>query len=357
MTGRGIDQILQQASAPRLFEPYVRLATDYIEPAERVSGSIPRKVDPSYVWGDAREELDKAQPQVRIVNLETAITVSEDAWADKQIHYRMHPANISCLTAAKLDCCVLANNHVLDWDRRGLEETLGTVHRVGIQTAGAGQDAEQAAAAAILTLASGERVLVFGLAHASSGVPAEWAATRRRSGVNYLADLSNASVDALAAQIARFRRPRDLVVLSIHWSRNWGYAIDERERRFAHALIDHAGVHVLHGHSSHHVKAIEIYQQKPILYGCGDLLNDYEGIGGREGYHAELGLLYLPALSIPAGNLLRLVMVPTRIQRFCINRARQEETAWLRDRLARECEPRGAQVRLQADGTLALSWN
>jgi poly-gamma-glutamate capsule biosynthesis protein CapA/YwtB (metallophosphatase superfamily) len=357
MTGRGIDQILRRPSTPRLFEPYVSLATDYVELAERVSGSIPRAVDPSYIWGDALVELAKAQPEARIVNLETAITVSEDAWPDKRIHYRMHPANVTCLTAAGLDCCVLANNHVLDWGRRGLEETLGTLHGVGIQTAGAGRDAEQAAAPAILPLASGVRMLVFGLAHASSGVPAEWAAAHSRSGVNHLADLSNATVDAIAAQIARFRRPRDLIVLSMHWGGNWGYAIEEAERRFAHALIDHAGVHVLHGHSSHHVKAIEIYRQKLILYGCGDLLNDYEGIGGWESYHAELGLLYLPRLSIPAGNLLRLVMVPTCIQRFRINRARQEQAVWLCDRLARDCEPLGTQVLLQADGTLALSWN
>ena len=58
----------------------------------------------------------------------------------------------------------------------------------------------------------------------------------------------------------RGRRPAsgDLVVASIHWGGNWGYAIPARHRRFAHALIDAAGVDVVHGHSSHHPKAIEV---------------------------------------------------------------------------------------------------
>ena len=47
-----------------------------------------------------------------------------NAWPDKGINYCMHPANVDCLTAAHIDCCVLANNHVLDWGREGLEETL-----------------------------------------------------------------------------------------------------------------------------------------------------------------------------------------------------------------------------------------
>src|SRR4029453_6689562 len=115
MTGRGIDQILPHPSRPQLFEPYVRSAVEYVNLAERANGPIARPVDYAYVWGDALAELERVRPDARIVNLETAVTASDDAWSGKGIHYRMHPANVSCLTVAKLDCCCLANNHVLDW--------------------------------------------------------------------------------------------------------------------------------------------------------------------------------------------------------------------------------------------------
>ena len=38
------------------------------------------------------------------------------------------------------------------------------------------------------------------------------------------------------------------------------------------------GIDVVHGHSSHHPRPIEVYQRRLILYGCGDFIDDYEGI-------------------------------------------------------------------------------
>ena len=76
MTGRGIDQILPQPSAPHLHEPYVRSALEYVRLAERASGPIARPVDFAYVWGDALDEFERVRPDARVVNLETAVTTS-----------------------------------------------------------------------------------------------------------------------------------------------------------------------------------------------------------------------------------------------------------------------------------------
>jgi poly-gamma-glutamate synthesis protein (capsule biosynthesis protein) len=80
------------------------------------------------------------------------------------------------------------------------------------------------------------------------------------------------------------------------WGVNWGYGIPDQHKRFAHQLIDDAGVDIVHGHSSHHPKGIEVYKNKPIIYGCGDLLNDYEGIGRYAPFRADLALMYLPTI-------------------------------------------------------------
>jgi poly-gamma-glutamate synthesis protein (capsule biosynthesis protein) len=357
MTGRGIDQILPHPSGPDLYEPYVRSALEYVSLAERASGPIARPVDFGYIWGDALAELEHVRPDARIVNLETSVTASNDAWPQKGIHYRMHPANVDCLTAAKLDCCVLANNHVLDWGRSGLVDTLAILHGAGIHTAGAGADADEAAAPAIIDVRAGGRILVFAYGTETSGVPAEWAAQKRRPGVNLLDDLSSRGVDSIARQVAAHKRPGDIVVMSIHWGGNWGYEISPAERAFAHGLIDQAEVDVVHGHSSHHVKGIEVYHHKPILYGCGDLLDDYEGIGGYKAYRADLALMYFPSFDAASGNLLRLAMTPTRTHRFRINRATGDEVAWLRATLSREGTNLGTSAEAQADGTLLLRWS
>ena len=130
MTGRGIDQVLPVPCKPQLFEHWARSAVDYVELAERASGPIGRGQDAAYPWGHGLEVLREQRPAARMINLETAVTTSEDAQPGKGIHYRMNPANVACLTSAGIDCCVLANNHVLDWGRAGLEETLATLERI-----------------------------------------------------------------------------------------------------------------------------------------------------------------------------------------------------------------------------------
>ena len=356
MTGRGIDQILTHPSRPHLFESFVSSATTYVELAEKLGGPIPRETGFDYVWGEALNELKRAHPDVRIVNLETAVTTSEDAWPGKGIHYRMHPANVPCLTRAGLDCCVLANNHVLDWGYAGLSETLSVLHAAGIRTAGAGHDATEAAAPAVVALQDQVRVLVFAFAVASSGVPAEWTATDGQAGINWLADLSENTVERVARQVSRYRRDGDLCIASIHWGVNWGYRISRSEREFAHRLIDTVGLHLVHGHSSHHVKGIEVYQSKAILYGCGDLLNDYEGIGGYESFRGDLALMFFATLDA-SGALVRLDMTPTQTRRFQIHRAPSDTSAWLAQTLNRECAHLGTSVTQQTDGRLLLQWS
>ena len=147
MCGRGVDQLLPHPSHPRIFESFETSALSYVELAEQVHGSLPRRVGYEYVWGDALHEFRVEQPHARIVNLETSVTTSEDA-EDKGINYRMHPENVPVLSAAGIDCCVLANNHVLDWGRGGLIDTLEALGKSSIRVAGAGRTVGEAEAPA-----------------------------------------------------------------------------------------------------------------------------------------------------------------------------------------------------------------
>ena len=355
MLGRGIDQILPHPSDPTLHEAHVRNARRYVALAEWRNGEIPRPVSYPYVWGDALAELDRRRPDARIVNLETAITRSDRHWP-KGINYRMHPDNLPCLTAAGIDCCVLSNNHVLDWERDGLHETLATLRRARIATAGAGAFLVGAQGPAILPLGDTARILVFAAATGDSGVPAAWAANTKRSGVNRLPDLSASTVDRIAASVRRHRRNGDCVVFSVHWGGNWGYTIPPEQRDFAHALIEQAGVDVVHGHSSHHPKAIEVHRERLILYGCGDFINDYEGIEGHEEFRGELGLMYFPVLERGSGRLLKLTMTPTRLKQFRVNLAEEADRHWLHERLHRECRRFGSSVEMGTDGRFSLRW-
>jgi poly-gamma-glutamate synthesis protein (capsule biosynthesis protein) len=152
------------------------------------------------------------------------------------------------------------------------------------------------------------------------------------------------------------RRTGDIVVASIHWGENWGYHIPGAQRSFAQGLIDEADVNIVYGHSSHHPKGIEVYNQKVILYGCGDFLDDYEGIRGYERFRDDLVLMYFLSVAPTTGKLVRCEMRPLQIRNFRLNRTSREDARWLRGILNREGERLRTGVELGEGDILVLGW-
>ena len=152
-----------------------------------------------------------------------------------------------------------------------------------------------------------------------------------------------------AAAPTEVRQPGDIVVVSVHWGSNWGYQVDADQVRFAHRLID-GGIDVVHGHSSHHPRPIEVYSGKLILYGCGDLVDDYEGITGHERYRDDLRLLYLPRLDPASGRLKELRLAPFQARQLRLHRASERDAEWLRAELDEVSRGFGSRVALDASG-------
>ncbi|MFF4586154.1 CapA family protein [Streptomyces sp. NPDC001388] len=352
MLGRGVDQILAHPGSPRLREDWVEDAREYVRLTEAVNGPVPAPVAPSWPWGEALRVLEETGPDVRVVNLETSVTRCEGFAPGKAVHYRMHPANLPALTVARPDVCVLANNHVLDFGRPGLEETLGVLAGAGLRTAGAGRGPGEAYAPAAVSVPGGGRVLVFALGARSSGIPPDWAATPGLAGVAYLPELSATTAAAVVRQVRRARQPGDLAVVSVHWGSNWGYHVPRDQIRFARALID-GGVDLVHGHSSHHPRPVEVYRDRLVLHGCGDFIDDYEGISGYEEFRDDLRIAYVVRLAADTGRLAGLRMVPLRARRMRLEPAPEADRAWLRVTLDRISH--GVRVTAASDGTLTLA--
>jgi poly-gamma-glutamate capsule biosynthesis protein CapA/YwtB (metallophosphatase superfamily) len=353
MPGRGVDQILPHPLDPRLREALVEDARSYVRLAEKVNGPIPRPVDFSWPWGEALPTLDELAPDVRLINLETSITMDGEFAPGKAVHYRMSPGNLACLTVARPDVCALANNHVLDFGYQGLRDTLDALAGAGLRGVGAGRDINEARCLAVVTVEGGRRVVFFSGGMESSGIPRRWAATVSRPGVSFIPDLSDRSAAEITTRVQALKRPGDIVVVSLHWGSNWGYRISGGQVRFAHRLID-AGVDIVHGHSSHHPRPVEVYRNKLILYGCGDTINDYEGIKGYEAYRPDLRLLYFASVDSNSGELASLHMVPMQARNLRLRHASSADAEWLRSTLDHASRRYGTGIDRAFDGMLTL---
>ncbi len=325
-------------------------ALNYVELAERAHGNISKPAGFAYIWGDALQELERRKPYPRIVNLETAVTASKTP-EPKGINYKMNPTNVPVLTAAGVDCCALANNHVLDWGQPGLLDTLAALKTAGIRTAGAGANLAEASQPAVIDIAPECRILVFAFGMTNSGIFPDWAARSDRPGVRLLPDLSGETAEAVAAEVLGIRQPGDIVIISIHWGPNWGYEITAGQGLFARRLIDLGACDIVQGHSSHHPLAIEIYRGRLILYGCGDFINDYEGISGYEEYRGDLSVMYLPCMNEADGALEALTLVLFQKHRFRLRPASFDDVRWFQTVINEESRRFATRVLLR-DGIL-----
>lgn len=358
MLGRGLDQVMPDPLPPRLYEPWVHDAREYVRLAERAHGPIPAPVELDYPWGEALRVMDRMAPELRIVNLETAITAGGAPWPGKGIHYRMNPLHAGSLSAARIDACCLANNHVLDWGVDGLDSTLAALRGEGIAVAGAGADERRARSPMPLALHHpGRRVLLSAWATPDSGVMAGWAATRETPGIAVLRSLDAAAAQHVLSSVQAQRRHGDLVVVSLHWGGNWVDEVPAAHRVFARRLIDIGAADLVHGHSSHHPLPMEVHAGKLILYGCGDLINDYEGIDPPGRLRPDVGCLYAATLSAADGSLLALEIVPLQLRRFRLERPDPLVRQELHRMLDAGCRRLGTRLEADPGGSWQLAWS
>jgi poly-gamma-glutamate synthesis protein (capsule biosynthesis protein) len=109
-------------------------------------------------------------------------------------------------------------------------------------------------------------------------------------------------------------------------------------------------VDFIFGHSSHHPKEVEVYREKGIVYGAGDCINDYEGLGGHREYRPDLGLLYVVELT--RGALLRMEAIPFRRRRFRLERVSGEDSVFLSKAVSHHGT--GPAVAVESDGKLVV---
>jgi poly-gamma-glutamate capsule biosynthesis protein CapA/YwtB (metallophosphatase superfamily) len=234
-----------------------------------------RIMSPEQPWGDVLPLLLSAD--VRIVNLECAITDHEQPWArtPKVFHFRADPSAVEVLRAARVDGCSLANNHTLDFEERGLLDTLRYLKVAGIRYAGAGRSREQAARPALLAARPADRPSRVALLAFTDNEP-PFAAGPDRPGTNYLP--VSLKPDVLRRVEAAVTAAREAGAKTVVFSNHWGPNMVQRPsalfRRFARAVVDR-GADVYYGHSAHVFQGVEIYRGKPILYDTGDFIDDY----------------------------------------------------------------------------------
>ncbi|WP_254822338.1 CapA family protein [Haloglomus halophilum] len=298
---------------------------------------------PESVWGTLLPDLRRLDGT--LANLECCISERGTRWPGKGYYFRTGGWALPALDVAGIGAVSLANNHTLDFGPSALRDTLAGLERTGIGSSGAGTDRRAALEPAIIDV--GEvSVAILAL---TDRMPA-FAAGPRRPGTARMG-LGERSWRARRLVRDVLRRPAvdraDLVVASLHWGPNWTLVKHPARRAFGRWLVD-AGVDVVHGHSAHVPHGIEVYEGAPILYDCGDLVDDYLV---KEGLHNDRSFLF--ELVVEAGSVVAVRLHPVEIRRSTAHRATGDVARWLFERMRTLSSRFDTAVRVES-GTGAL---
>lgn len=198
-----------------------------------------------------------------MVNEEFPFGTTGEPAADKQYTFRINPEYVSVLTEMGVDIVTLANNHMLDFGRQPLTETLQTLDSAGIVHVGAGENLDDAKA--LKTFEAGGKTI--GFLGASRVIPEySWNASAGQSGLFTTYDSA-----ALVEQIQKAEEICDFTVVYVHWGIERSTQPEEYQKSLARQYID-AGADAVIGAHPHVLQGIEYYQGKPVFYSLGNFI-------------------------------------------------------------------------------------
>lgn len=205
----------------------------------------------------------------------------------KRYWYRAEPAAAHALKAAGIGLVSLANNHVTDYGTDGLADTIRHLEDAGISHCGAGANDVQARGPAILTVGGIRIGFLSAMQRYDMYVRERAYASTTRPGPARL------RMSRMAPDLAALGDQTDLVVVLVHWGRNYR-DVTPLQEELASELVN-AGAHLVVGHHPHIPQRIDRIGQTPVLYSLG---NAALGTPGR--FHsgrAPHGLIALADIS------------------------------------------------------------
>ena len=222
-----------------------------------------------YPWGDTLLILKNSD--ITIGNLETTITNSDVKWPDKAYNFKLLPKYAKTLKIANFSYCSLANNHILDYEVDGMNDTINNLDKLKIKHAGAGKNIKKAMQPVFIN----KNDIKFGFLSAADHYD-YWEAKNNMPGIWYI-PIRNSELsdwDMVFEKVREVKTRCDVLIFSLHWNYNYVDQIGEKFISFGHKLINN-GVDIIHGHSPHHILPLEIYKNGIIFYSLGDFIDDY----------------------------------------------------------------------------------
>ncbi len=217
--------------------------------------------DPSTAFGPINSVLKSAD--FTAVNLETAVT-SRGQPQPKAYHFHTTPVAFTALRDAGVDLVTMANNHILDYGRVGLADTLAAAKHAHFPYVGVGVNAAAAWAPYVTTI-NGTKIAIVGVSQVAE-LASSWVATASRSG-----EANAINVGRTLAAVRAAKRLARVVVVFMHWGTEGTACPDPNQLSLAPKLAA-AGASIIIGAHAHMLQGSGWLGHTFVAYGMGNFL-------------------------------------------------------------------------------------
>lgn len=200
------------------------------------------------------------QSDLNIVNLEAPVTNSTSKILKTGPHLKSNENSaLDVLKALKVDVVTLANNHILDYDKQGVEDTLAFCKNNDFKSVGAGMNVKEASKTYFIETKEGR----IGIVNFAEN---EWAsATANSAGANPMDIIDNAE------QIKEARHKADFVFVIVHGGHEY-YNLPSPKMQKQYRFYAEQGADIVIGHHTHCINGNEMHKGVPIYYSLGNFL-------------------------------------------------------------------------------------
>jgi len=213
---------------------------------------------------EAKNRLDVLADKLKgydyvIGNLESPLTEVNRTLVCKSMHLRSPLENVELLKHLNIDAVSLANNHLFDYGRAGLEETVEALERNNIAWFGVNKKN-------IITVIKGEKISISGYAcYSTNG--SGYGNKNRTSGINPL------TYESIEEQLEEDRKNSAYSILSFHWGDEHTNYPKYEHIELAKKLVNNKDV-IIHGHHPHVIQGVQKFTNSIISYSLGNFIFD-----------------------------------------------------------------------------------
>ena len=226
------------------------------------------------------------QSDYNIVNLETPLAGRVSGYPK----FSAPDSYLDALKGAGFNLFLLANNHVMDCSKEGMERTIGQLEQRCLPYAGAYADglSRDSLYPCYITLGNSQEQLTFAIfncTYGTNGLPVTAPCV-----VNRL-DTAEIRKDYQTS----LQRDADFRIMCVHWGVEYKTKASDNQRKLAYWLAD-LGFDLIIGSHPHVVQEYEVIttadgRQVPVFYSLGNLISNQRWRGSNGGILASVRFL------------------------------------------------------------------